>query len=82
MLRFLQTLVAVGISALSLYAAQKSYVAITNLQKYEERSERAAKHSETAAHELHKTRMTQGTSAAAVSSFRQVLRMMCLAIHG
>ena len=59
--------IAIGTTAVSLYAAQKSYIAITNLQKYEERSERAAKHSETAAHELHKTRTTQGSSAGAVS---------------
>ncbi|KAL8928040.1 MAG: hypothetical protein Q9172_001095 [Xanthocarpia lactea] len=60
------TLIAVGISAVSFYAGRQSYIAIVNLQKYEERSERAAKHSETAAHELHKTRTTQGTSAGAV----------------
>ncbi|KAL8641314.1 MAG: hypothetical protein Q9226_008652, partial [Calogaya cf. arnoldii] len=59
--------IAIGMTAVSLYAAQKSYVAITNLQKYEERSERAAKHSETAAHELHKTRTTQGSSAGAIA---------------
>ncbi len=66
MFRLLYTLIAIGISAVSLYAGRHSYIAIVNLQKYEERSERAAKHSETAAHELHKTRTTQGTSAGAV----------------
>ncbi|KAL8769230.1 MAG: hypothetical protein Q9209_004731 [Squamulea sp. 1 TL-2023] len=63
MSRVLSTLIAVGISAVSLFAARQSYIAIVNLRRYEERSERAAKHSETAAHELHKTRTTQGTSA-------------------
>ncbi|KAL8820158.1 MAG: hypothetical protein Q9223_001575, partial [Gallowayella weberi] len=63
MSRIPYTLIAFGISAVSLLAAQKSYIAITNLQKYEERSEKAAKHSETAAHELYKTRVTQGSSA-------------------
>ncbi|KAL8993050.1 MAG: hypothetical protein Q9169_006630 [Polycauliona sp. 2 TL-2023] len=58
---------AIGISAISLYAAQRSYIAITNLQKYEERSEQAAKHSKTAANELNKTRQTQGTSAGAIA---------------
>ena len=51
---------------LSLYAAQKSYIAITNLQKYEERSEKAAKHLDKAAHDLYKTRVTQASGAAAV----------------
>ncbi|KAL8889328.1 MAG: hypothetical protein Q9215_003357 [Flavoplaca cf. flavocitrina] len=59
--------IAIGITAISIYSVQKSYIAITNLQKYEERSERAAKHSETAAHELHKTRTTQGSSAGAIA---------------
>lgn len=61
--------IAIGITAVSIYSAQKSYIAITNLHKYEDRSERAARHSETAAHELHKTRTTQGSSAGAVSYF-------------
>ena len=51
---------------LSLYAAQKSYIAITNLQQYEERSEKAAKHLDKAAHDLYKTRVTQAGGAAAV----------------
>ena len=63
------TILAPIISAISLYAAQKSYIAITNLLRYEERSERAAKHSETAAHQLWKTRATQGSSAGAVGSY-------------
>ena len=58
---------APAISIVSIYAAQKSYIAITKLREYEEPSERAAKHSETAARQLYKTRVTQGTSAGAVA---------------
>lgn len=66
MSRFLPAAAALVLFVLSLYTAQKSYVAIIGLRKYEERSERAAKHSETAARELHKSRATQASSAAAV----------------
>lgn len=51
---------------LSLYAAQKSYIAITNLQRYEERTEKAAKHLDKAERDLYKTRVTQASGAAAV----------------
>ncbi|KAL9602880.1 MAG: hypothetical protein Q9219_001576 [cf. Caloplaca sp. 3 TL-2023] len=61
------TLAASTVAILSLYTATKSYHAIINLRKYETRSERAAKHSSTAAHELYKTRATQATSAAAIA---------------
>ena len=54
------------LALLSLYASQKSYIAITNLQKYEEKSEKAAKHLDKAAHELYKTRVTQASGAGAV----------------
>lgn len=54
------------LALLSLYAAQKSYIAITNLQQYEERTEKAAKHLDKAAHDLYKTRVTQASGAAAV----------------
>ncbi|KAL8776811.1 MAG: hypothetical protein Q9203_002969 [Teloschistes exilis] len=67
MSRYLNTTFAFALTATSLFAAFKSYVAIVSLQKYEERSERAAKLSETAAHELHKTRVTQGSSAGAIA---------------
>ncbi|KAL8959516.1 MAG: hypothetical protein Q9193_003637 [Seirophora villosa] len=66
MSHFLSAAAALVLFALSLYSAQKSYVAIIGLLKYEERSERAAKHSETAASELHKSRATQASSAAAI----------------
>ena len=54
------------LALLSLYAGQKSYIAITNLQQYEERSEKAAKHFDKAAQDLYKTRVTQASGAAAV----------------
>ena len=54
------------LALLSLYAAQKSYIAITNLQKYEERTEKAAKYLDKAEHDLYKTRVTQASGAAAV----------------
>lgn len=66
MSRTLNALAASMVFAIALYAAPKSYIAITNLVKYNERAERAAKHSETAARELHKSRVTQASSAAAV----------------
>ena len=57
------------LALLSLYAAQKSYIAITNLQQYEERTEKAAKHLDKAAHDLYKTRVTQASGAGAVCTF-------------
>ncbi|KAI4096064.1 MAG: hypothetical protein LQ339_007080 [Xanthoria mediterranea] len=56
-----------GIAVVSLYTARKSYIAITNLRRYEERSERAAKYSATAAQELRRTRTTQASSAGAIA---------------
>ncbi|KAL8745752.1 MAG: hypothetical protein Q9184_007834 [Pyrenodesmia sp. 2 TL-2023] len=67
MSRILSAITTFALSAVALYAARESYIAITNLRRYEERSEKAAKHSETAAHELYKTRATQGSSAAAIA---------------
>ena len=54
------------LALLSLYAAQKSYIAITTLQQNEERTEKAAKHFDKAARDLYKTRVTQASGAAAV----------------
>ena len=71
------TILAPFLALLSIYAAQKSYIAITNLQKYEERSEKAAKHLDKAAHDLYKTRITQASGAAAV---RIHLHPRCLLI--
>ena len=64
----LAIVLAATLFSTALYAAHKSYIAIVNLRKYEERSERAAKHSETAAEQLYKTKVTQASSAAAVST--------------
>ncbi len=66
MATFPSTFLAPVLTLLSLYASQKSYIAITNLQQYEEKSEKAAKHFDKAAHELYKTRVTQASGAAAV----------------
>ena len=60
------TILVPFLALLSLYAAQKSYIAIINLQKYEERTKKAAKHLDKAAHDLYKTRVTQASGAAAV----------------
>lgn len=44
-----------------------SYVSITNLRQYEEQTKQAAKYSNTAEHQLYKTRTTQASGALAVS---------------
>lgn len=51
---------------LSLYAALKSYIAITRLLEYEERTEKAAKYLDKAKNDLYKTRVTQASGVAAV----------------
>lgn len=67
------------LTLVSIYTAQKSYVAITNLQRYEEKSEKAAKHLDKAAHELWKTRVTQASGAGAVSEIvLYQLHLFCL----
>ena len=53
-------------SLLSLYGLSISYFSITNLQKYEEQTKKAAKWSTTAEHQLHKTRTTQASGALTV----------------
>ena len=63
-----------GQSAVSLYGLYTSYVAITNLQKYEKQTEKAAKYSGTAEHQLHKTRTTQASGALAVCYYPSRLR--------
>ena len=50
----------------SLYGGYISYIAITNLQKYEEISKKAAEWSEEAENQLWKTRTTQASGALAV----------------
>ena len=63
------------LALLSLYAAQKSYIAITNLQQYEETSEKAAKYLEKAAEELYQTRVTQASGAATVRMLFDLLHV-------
>ena len=58
---------------LSLYATKISYLAIKNLQKYEERSEKAAKYFDKAARDLYKTRVTQASGAAAVRTYSRLV---------
>lgn len=53
---------------LSVYGLYLSYNSIRNLQQYEEKSEKAAKWSNTAAKQLHKTRTTQASAATTVRS--------------
>jgi hypothetical protein len=52
--------------ALAGYGAQQSYIAITNLRKYEDASKKLAKYSNEAERQLHKTRTTQTSGAVAV----------------
>jgi len=59
-------LIHLGQALLSGYGALHSYIAVTNLQKYEKTSEKLAEWSKDAANELHKTRTTQTTAALAV----------------
>ncbi|KAL9095132.1 MAG: hypothetical protein Q9165_002735 [Trypethelium subeluteriae] len=61
-LRFLH-LAQAGIAGYGLYV---SSISITNLQKYEKKTERAAKYSQSAADQLYKTRTTQGAGAVAI----------------
>jgi hypothetical protein len=60
---FIYTLQA-AFSAYNLYLAS---ISITNLQKYEEKSEKAAEWSDTAEKQLHKSRTTQASGTLAVS---------------
>lgn len=53
-------------AAFSAYNLYLSSICITKLQKYEEKSEKAAEWSNTAAKQLHKTRTTQASGTAAV----------------
>jgi hypothetical protein len=62
---FLQIL-HLGQAALAGYGAQQSYIAITNLRKYEETSKKLAKYSNEAERQLHKTQTTQASGAVSV----------------
>ena len=59
-------IIHLGQALLSGYGALHSYLAVTNLQKYEKTSEKLAEWSEEAANQLRKTRTTQTTAALAV----------------
>lgn len=66
MVSFLTTLLACPLALLSIYAGQKSYQAIINLHSDTDRAEKAAEHSDKAARELWRTRLTQASGAATV----------------
>jgi len=53
----------IGQTILGTYTALLSYTSIMKLQKYEEMSEKAASYSNTAEHQLHKTRTTMTSGA-------------------
>jgi hypothetical protein len=57
-----------GQVALCAYGAYVSFIAIRNLQQYEETSKKAAKYSFEAERQLHKTRTTQSSGAICVGS--------------
>jgi hypothetical protein len=54
-------------ASLSGYALYHASISIPNLQKYESKSEKAAKYSKTAADQLQRTRSTQAVGTFAVS---------------
>jgi hypothetical protein len=64
MLQFILHCTQAALSAFALYHAS---ISIPNLQKYESKSEKAAKYSKTAAEQLQRTRSTQAVGAVAVS---------------
>ena len=66
MVTTLTTFLAIPLGFLSLYLAQKSYLAIINLHSNQDRAEKAARYSDKAARELWRTRLTQASGAAAV----------------
>ncbi|KAH9895353.1 hypothetical protein F4778DRAFT_783708 [Xylariomycetidae sp. FL2044] len=66
--------------ALAAYGSQQSYIAIGNLRKYEEASEKLAKFSSEAERQLHKTRTTQASGA--VSMLLTLFVALLLAIRG
>ncbi|CAK4032662.1 hypothetical protein AC578_2332 [Lecanosticta acicola] len=63
---------------LGAYGATVSFVAINNLLQYEETAKKLAEWSDTAAHELHKTRTTQATGAIAI--FASLIASLTLAV--
>jgi hypothetical protein len=59
--------------AFSAYNLYLSSITITKLRKYEEKSKQAAEWSNSAAHQLHKTRTTQASGTLAVSILLRAL---------
>lgn len=72
--------VQISLSAYSLYL---DFISIRNLQGYEEKSKKAAEWSNTAAHQLHKTRTTQasGTGAVRINLFNFQSECFCDVLH-
>lgn len=60
------TLLHAGQAAFGGYNLYLASIAISKLQEYEETSEKAAQYSNTAEHQLHKTRTTQASGTIAV----------------
>ena len=77
MVSFLTTLLACPLALLSVYAGQKSYQAIINLHSDTDRAEKAAEHSDKAARELWRTRLTQASGAATVRTYMRSLLGQC-----
>jgi hypothetical protein len=72
----IQTNIHLAQAGLSAYSLFHAYISITNLNKWEDKTEQAAKYSETAAQELHKTRTTQTSGALAVRLLSVSLYML------
>jgi hypothetical protein len=68
----------VGQAILASYTALLSYTSIVKLQKYEEMSKKVASYSNTAEHQLHKTRTTM--TSGALSTLCSLLSCVALAI--
>jgi hypothetical protein len=54
-------------TCLSAYTIYLSSITVPKLQRYEEKSKKAAEYSDVAEHQLHKTRTTQTSGALTVS---------------
>lgn len=67
-------------AALAVHGATHSYTAITNLQRYEEPTEKLAKHSDEAARQLRETRVTQAVGALALAA--SLLTSLYLTLRG
>ncbi|KAG9567730.1 hypothetical protein KCU71_g8071, partial [Aureobasidium melanogenum] len=76
---FFTQLLHTGQVALCAYGAYVSYIAIRDLQQYEETSKKAAKYSTTAEHQLHKTRTTQSSGAICILASMMAATTLSLA---